>query len=210
MNRFLEGMLGDRSKEVRRVAVALLASLPESHLCQRMADRLKQSVQFQPNRALEISLPETCDAAMQRDGIEPKPNTAGIGERAWWLQQIISAAPLQFWQQPDGFVLGEWQLGEWQKVVIDGWRLAALRQRNRDWARMLLNGLLPDNINNNLKNINTLTHSIEEVRSLLALFTFAEQETLAINLIQHLAQPLELNQDETQASAQADAQIGAC
>ena len=51
--------------------------------------------------ALAVTPPEECDAAMKRDGIDPKP-PAGIGERAWWLDQIVSAAPLDTWSALDG------------------------------------------------------------------------------------------------------------
>ena len=36
---------------------------------------------------------------MTRDGIEPNP-PPGTGKRAWWLRQIVGAAPLWAWSAP--------------------------------------------------------------------------------------------------------------
>jgi hypothetical protein len=48
-------------------------------------------------RSLEIDLPEDCDDAMQRDGIEPKP-PQGIGQKTWWFQQMVRAVPPTQWE----------------------------------------------------------------------------------------------------------------
>ncbi len=87
---FLEAALDDRRKEVRKVAADLLARLPESALVARMIERVKPLItykrKFLGKDELVVVLPEMCDKAMQRDGIELKPPHPGIGEKAWWLQ----------------------------------------------------------------------------------------------------------------------------
>lgn len=139
---FLEENLGDRSKQVRRIAADLLARLPESQLCQRMSDRVSGLVQFTLLITLkvQINLPQTCDDATIRDGIESQP-PAGIGEKAWWLQQMVAAIPLAYWCRDS---LNPSQLirvaidSEWKQILVDGWAKAAWRQQNQEWAEALL------------------------------------------------------------------------
>jgi hypothetical protein len=142
---FLEDALDDRSKEVRRLAAGLLASLPTSQLCQRMAERLKTLVKVKlvNGRAtdFQVVLPETCDADMQRDGIEAKQPLLAIdrtiGERSGWLLQIVGATPLQFWEDLGGINAQAWlelaQNHEWQEVFA-GWEIAIKRQRHPQWT----------------------------------------------------------------------------
>jgi hypothetical protein len=142
---FLEAALGDRSKEVRRMAAAHLASLPESRLAQRMSQRLEAllTLKVAAGRAFNftLELPESCDAAMQRDGIEVKPRS-GVGERAWWLLQIIKATPLRFWEQSGKIDAKEWlkigRINEWKIVILEGWRFATQHQQNSEWAQAFL------------------------------------------------------------------------
>lgn len=101
---FLEAALNDKRKEVRKQAAELLARLPDSRFCQRMLERALPLVDYR-NGKLRLTLPEECDKAMKRDGVETKvPQTSGrysaitkIGERAWILTQILSAVPTQVW-----------------------------------------------------------------------------------------------------------------
>jgi hypothetical protein len=174
---FLEDALADRGKEVRRIAADLLANLPESHLCQRMIKRLESLVKFKKAvgrlYAFDVSLPEIYDATMQQDGIELKPRSA-IGERAWWLQQIIGATPLTFWQQSASISIAELlkiaQVGEWKEVFIKGWLLATQRQRHQQWARGLLQ---------HLRDL-----SSDELQNLLKILTAEQREELMMRLIQ--------------------------
>lgn len=94
---FLESALDDRRQEVRLAAAALLAQLPESRLVARMRERLLPCLKLKKSllsTTLEIELPAQCDAAMERDGINPKPDIKGIGERAAWLMHILACVPL--------------------------------------------------------------------------------------------------------------------
>lgn len=106
--KFLETQaLDDKRKEVRTKAQELLLSLPASRLAERARQRLFACLQlgdaaesgnvltkFLPRRmqkSLQIAAPESCDKDMQRDGINPKGHEAArLGERAWWLSQMIS------------------------------------------------------------------------------------------------------------------------
>ncbi len=137
---FLEAALDDRSKQVRRTAADLLARLPESRLCQRMIERLEPLLIFTPRKPLEVILPKVCDEGMQRDGIGPKP-VRGLGEKAWWLIQMLGAVPPAWWCQiwkttPKALLL----LGEktWQSTLAQGWAIATQRHQDIEWADALL------------------------------------------------------------------------
>lgn len=125
--RFLEAALDDRGREVRRVAAELLWRLPASRLAGRMADRARALV-----RGTEIVLPEEADPSMVRDGVVARP-PAGVGERAWWLEQIVAASPLSAWTLD---VLDR----DPPPVLRTAWATAAVRQRDTAWASALLPG----------------------------------------------------------------------
>lgn len=151
---FLEAALEDRRKEVRTMAADLLARLPGSGLGQRMIARAAACATYEPGEkgsllrlragrpaTWTITPPAVCDKALQRDGIEPKPQQ-GTGEKAWWLEQIIGATPLDTWAagtgaSPDQLVRAL-ENNDWCDAVLAGWKRAALRQRNAAWAEVLL------------------------------------------------------------------------
>ncbi|MFJ6214433.1 DUF5691 domain-containing protein [Streptomyces sp. NPDC092296] len=141
---FLEAALGDRSKNVRLTAAELLSTLPGSALAARMADRARAAVRLRPGptgAALTVRPPDECDAAMQRDGIAPKSPT-GRGERAWWLGEIVAAAPLPLWAELTGLDPGQLLAlpvdDGWGDDLREAWARAAVRQHDSDWARALL------------------------------------------------------------------------
>ena len=123
---FLEAALDDRRKEVRQAAAELLSRLPGSRLAQRMAERARALV----GADLAITLPAEVDPAMARDGIVAKP-PAGTGVRAWWLQQVVSATPLDVWPP-------EVVEHEPPPLLRRAWATATVRQGNVAWARALL------------------------------------------------------------------------
>lgn len=151
---FLEAALDDRAKSVRQAAADLLARLPGSLLAQRMAARLRPLVSvtrgwFKAKR-FALALPEACDAEMRRDGVDPRPRGAR-GEKAWWLLQLVAAAPLQFWTTTLEAAPAECVKltagQEWRGLLLEGWADAASRQSPADpvaaaWAEALLTALL--------------------------------------------------------------------
>ncbi|MEW1660036.1 DUF5691 domain-containing protein [Streptomyces sp. NPDC093707] len=147
---FLEQALSDRSRTVRATAAELLSALPASALAARMAERSLACVRpagpapGAPAAAesLAVDPPRACDAGMQRDGVAPKP-PSGRGERAWWLAQLVEAAPLDRWTAHLGGrtpqeIVALPVAGDWQTELHDAWCRAAVRQRHADWARALL------------------------------------------------------------------------
>jgi hypothetical protein len=142
---FLERALDDRRKEVRQQAAALLARLPTSALVARMVARatalLSSGKAGLLKRArIDVTLPAAADAALIRDGIDPKP-PSGVGERAWWLAQILAAVPPSTWTsawslEPNA-ILRMVEGHEWREPLIAGWLTTTERHRDSAWAAAL-------------------------------------------------------------------------
>jgi len=130
----LETALDDRRKEVRVSAIELLARLPGSAYAQRMTDRVTRCVTVHVGR-VRVVPPATCDKGMRRDGIAPRP-PAGVGERAWWLEELLTRTPLAVWGAPTGF-LALPVTEEWTPVLRRGLARAAAAQRDPGWATAL-------------------------------------------------------------------------
>lgn len=147
---FLEAALGDKRKEVRKTAAALLARLPGSKLVERMVARTKPLLRFLPGTpgsvlklkktrraSIELTLPDECDQAMKRDGIEPGARQ-GFGAKAWWLIQMLEVVPLDSWtrdwQVSPADVVAASQGGDWARELLEGWTRAVVRQQNAAWA----------------------------------------------------------------------------
>ncbi|HAA32180.1 MAG TPA: hypothetical protein DCE56_36380 [Cyanobacteria bacterium UBA8553] len=142
---FLEAALDDRRKEVRQKAAQLLAHLPQSRLCQRMSQQVRSSLILKEKRNrlhLDFTLSEATDQELTRDGIDFKQPPHLLGEKAWKILQIVAATPLSVWYEIKGELPSEWiqaaKRSEWDRTLIDGWAVAALRQQNVEWVEALL------------------------------------------------------------------------
>ncbi|MFD3543248.1 DUF5691 domain-containing protein [Streptomyces sp. NPDC058662] len=136
---FLEAALGDRSRNVRSAAAELLSALPMSALAGRMAERALACVGPEG-----VTPPAECDRGMLRDGVVERP-PAGRGERAWWLGQLVEAAPLSCWSDRFGGIgpaeivaLPVAAAEGWAEELHAAWCRAAVRQRDAAWSRALL------------------------------------------------------------------------
>ncbi|MGP3950436.1 DUF5691 domain-containing protein [Streptomyces sp. 7N604] len=142
---FLEQALSDRSRNVRATAAELLSALPDSALAARMAERASACVALDRTSVasmIAVEAPHACDAAMQRDGVAPKP-PSGCGERAWWLGQIVESAPLSCWKDRLGGrspaeIVALPVADDWQADLHAAWCRAAVRQQDSAWSRALL------------------------------------------------------------------------
>ncbi|URM89969.1 DUF5691 domain-containing protein [Streptomyces sp. MRC013] len=142
---FLEGVLPDRSRNVRSTAAELLSSLPGSAFAARMAARAASCVGLDRTRrrpVITVEAPHECDAGMQRDGVVPQP-PSGRGGRSWWLGQLVEAAPLGLWRERFGGRTPEEIValpvaGDWREELHSAWCRAAVRQRDAAWSRALL------------------------------------------------------------------------
>lgn len=146
----LERALDDKRKEVRQRGQTLLYQLPGSRLIARMMERARPLLTPQSQTHLQVVLPTECGKAMQRDGIVAKPPSSSVGERAWWLQQIVGGVPLTCWEEWLGRTPAEivrcngveaWQdilLGAWLQALQRFSTAAEMQLLNREWADVLL------------------------------------------------------------------------
>ncbi len=135
---FLEAALDDRRAAVRSVAATLLGRLPGSGYVARMTERARACLRVADGQAT-VTAPETCDKAMRRDGIAAKP-PSGIGERAWWLEEILARAPLSTWDP----AMRDATIDDgWSRAVYRGLGRAAAAQQDPDWAAALVPKLGP-------------------------------------------------------------------
>ena len=140
---FLEACLDDRSVVVRRASAELLSSLSGSRLGQRMSARLTGRIRIHRTgllrkRTLDLTLIEDLAPALARDCIERKPPTGSkLGERAWWTSQILACLHPSKWVQeldlsPEQLIDAAGN-GEWRDLILDAWRVAAVRYQATDW-----------------------------------------------------------------------------
>lgn len=145
----LEGLLKDRSKEVRQTAASLLGQLPDSRFAARMAARLDACLSQQRKllrTVWAIDPPETFDAEWKNDGLEEaKPQHEPLGARAWWLYQLARSAPLSWWESRTGLSPAElltWaEKGEWMLALWRAWLEAQTASGNAAWAAAFLEWL---------------------------------------------------------------------
>ena len=111
---FLEAALRDKRKGVRTAAIECLSRLPTSAHAQRNLARLDPLLTFDlpatgllgklKKRRLHVELPAAAlDKEALRDGIEANvPAIRKIGERTWWLVQMVSLVPPSHWTKRFG------------------------------------------------------------------------------------------------------------
>lgn len=139
---FLEAALDDRRKEVRDEAAKLLPQLAQSKLRERVTQRLTPLLKVSGllRKSIEVTLPSECTSAMQRDGISEKVPVQlnKMGERAWWLWQMLAVTPTQLWQRR--FNLTPQRLvevatrSEWSDLLLDAWQHAVTLHQEAEMA----------------------------------------------------------------------------
>ncbi|MBI3230629.1 MAG: hypothetical protein HYZ45_10740 [Burkholderiales bacterium] len=162
---FLEAALDDKVWAVRQAASQLLAHLPASQWRIRMRARAQACLRWQgaatqadsswlgrlaqgminivsgtEQGAIAVSLPSEFDAAMRRDSLEEKAQ-AGKGERASWLQQVLSVVPLAEWvegQTDSASLLAAFASNEWQDLLWEACERSCLLYRDAALAAQLL------------------------------------------------------------------------
>jgi hypothetical protein len=147
---FLEAALDDRHGAVRAASRRLLAQLPGSAFARRAGERAAGVLRVDrsgPRATLVATLPGAPEDAI-RDGIAGRPPVPSIGTGAWLLTQVIAAAPLGGWtallRLSPAEIVALPIAGDLGADVHAGWRLAAVSQRNAEWARALLDTSGPE------------------------------------------------------------------
>ena len=137
----LEKLLADRSKEVRENAAQLLTRLPASAHSQRITAWLQAMLSRDDKGEWQIEPPTEGNKDWERDGIALQLPTYVKGERAWWLQQLVALAPIDFWRQaldksPEQ--LWDWsRRSDWKSALRQGWLRALDTQHDLRWLPLL-------------------------------------------------------------------------
>lgn len=121
---WLEGMaLKDRRQNTRELAAAALSVMEGSAFRQRAIVRLQACVKVEGG-GFVVTPPAAFDPAWAADGLKEKP-PQGMGEKGWWLRQIVAAVPLD--ALPAAFGLTEAELftiprdADWKGELELGW-----------------------------------------------------------------------------------------
>ena len=138
----LETLRTDRSREVRLVALALLLRLPQAAHPQRAIGRLaklltRQHVLIRPRWLIDA--PDALPEAWLADNVDaPRPKHESLGERGWWLYQLVRQVPLAWWTAHTGLTpaeLLEWaEASDWAEALLRGWRDVLLAAPDEAWA----------------------------------------------------------------------------
>lgn len=125
----------DRGGEVRAVAARLLQRLPDSAQAGWLAaqwDALlkSESAWLGLKRRWTIEPPAAEGADWKAHGLDlQRPRHDGLGERGWWLFQLVRLTPLSFWTTRTGLTpadLMTWAKGtDWKDALRRGWFEAA-------------------------------------------------------------------------------------
>ena len=136
---FLEEALNDRSAKVCETAASLLACIPTSALAARMRGRANEILGYTKGK-LTITPPAAIDKQWQRDGIVARA-PQGVGERAWWLMQVMERVPPAHWEErfaaPPAKLIAPVRPKQWEQTLIEGWSHAATRFNDARWILAL-------------------------------------------------------------------------
>jgi hypothetical protein len=185
----LESALTDKSKEARQAAARLLCTLPGSRFAQRVSAHLspflKSEKKLLRGTVFTIEAPTAYDAAWKADLIEEaKPKGHSLGERAWWLFQIVRQTPLSWWKaqtdQTPAELLAWAQKSDWKDALLLGWTEAQAVQRNIEWAEAFLD--LPSHSLNVFDLFETLPPAQRETH-FLRLITNSDMKTSSLSTL---------------------------
>ncbi|MET3376757.1 hypothetical protein ABIC89_005837 [Variovorax boronicumulans] len=138
----LEAQLKDRARDVRQTVVELLQRLPASAHVRRVEAFLAPLLSSQ-GATWQLNAPEAADPRWKDDAIDAaRPTHDSLGERAWWLYQLVRQMPLAWWTARTGLTpaaLLDWAAkGDWHDALLRGWNEAVLAAPDFDWCDALL------------------------------------------------------------------------
>ncbi len=143
---FLESLLDDRRKEIRRTAVQMLSKIPGSSLSQRMFSRLEGLMTIKHRKEkkekLEIELPDKLENDMIRDGIDPRIQWFKGGVKASRLGQMVALIQPHMWL--DYFKMEAEQVielfvrSDWGELLVQAMVESTFLHKNKEWTRALL------------------------------------------------------------------------
>lgn len=136
---FLESVLDDPRKDIRQSAQQLLRSLPASRLVQRCtaytATLLQLEKKLLRGHTLSVTMPETDNAALLRDGIYPE-RYRNLGDKASILLYLVATTPpsywLNLWQLTPQKLLTLFSGHEYQAALLTGLLQACVQSLQHD------------------------------------------------------------------------------
>lgn len=142
----LDRLRSDRSREVRQVAAELLLRLPESAFVARAIARVEPLLRHERvllRKRWSIEPPLAVDEGWKADLPDmTRPRHETLGDRAWWLYQLVRQVPLAWWPQHTGLSVAEllaWaQEGDWHEALVRGWRDLLYADPDTAWCEALL------------------------------------------------------------------------
>ena len=139
----LDSLRADRGREVRAAALALLQRLPGSAHAGRARARLSAVLTRDMSGHWHIEPPAAADPTWAADGIDAaRPKHESLGERAWWLHQLVRQVPPAWWTQRTGLdapALLAWARGgDWAEALLRGWLDALRNTPDAAWCDALL------------------------------------------------------------------------
>ena len=141
----LDQLRADRSQDVRAAALELLLRLPDAAHPRRAGERvaaLMSRGSVLTGRRWTIEPPAAAADDWKADQVEPTTGIANMGQRAWWLYQLVRQVPLAWWPAHTGMsikALAAWaDASEWAEALWLGWRDVLRRAPDVAWAEALL------------------------------------------------------------------------
>jgi len=141
----LEQLRNDRGQEVRAVALELLLRLPDAAHPRRAMERVAALMSrggLLAGHRWTIEPPAEPAPDWKADQIDPDVPKGALGQRAWWLYQLVRQVPLAWWTQHTGLdarALSDWaRATEWDEALWRGWRDVLRRAPDAAWAELLL------------------------------------------------------------------------
>ena len=142
----LDSLRADRARDVRQVALQLLLRLPDAAHPQRAVGRLAPLLTLERGllrQRWQLDAPQAMASDWKADQIDPtRPTNESLGERAWWLYQLVRQVPLTWWTAHTGLSAAEliaWALGtDWAEALLRGWRDVLFAAPDADWCDALL------------------------------------------------------------------------
>ncbi len=142
----LDSLRADRSREVRQAACALLLRLPKAaHIgrAQARIEALLKQERVLLRQRWVIDAPSAVGSDWKADNLDPfRPKHESLGERAWWLYQLVRQVPLNWWTQHLGKTPAEllhWaDDSDWTEALLRAWRDVLLAAPEQAWCEALL------------------------------------------------------------------------
>ena len=140
---FLERALDSRNATVRRKSAEYLAALPNSALSLRMFESMKTIIRLSNDSSeIEVNLPLEYPAQMQRDGLMKRMWSDPLKVENAQIADILGAVNLEtirdYWRLEPQEIITLAANHKYSLGLLKGFTVAAQRQKNSDWAILLL------------------------------------------------------------------------